>query len=61
MPDTLDPAYRRSALASSFGLLVPVLSGVLSSLIFDEQFGALKLGGAVLVLAGLLTLRLGAR
>jgi drug/metabolite transporter (DMT)-like permease len=51
---------RGAALASSFGLLVPILSGALSALIFDEQFGVLKLGGAALVLIGLLTIRLGA-
>jgi drug/metabolite transporter (DMT)-like permease len=51
---------RGAALASSFGLLVPILSGLLSAAIFDERFGALKLAGAVLVLAGLLTIRVGA-
>ncbi len=51
---------RGAAIASSFGLLVPVLSGLLSALIFDEQFGALKIAGAALVLAGLLTIRIGA-
>ncbi|CAN5826848.1 DMT family transporter [soil metagenome] len=53
-------ARRGAALASSFGLLVPILSGVLSAIIFDEQFGPLKLGGAALVLAGLMTIRVGA-
>jgi len=52
--------HRGAALASSFGLLVPVLSGALSAVIFDEQFGLLKLAGAALVLAGLLTIRVGA-
>jgi O-acetylserine/cysteine efflux transporter len=51
---------RGAALASSFGLLVPILSGALSALIFDEQFGVVKIGGAVLVLLGLLTIRVGA-
>jgi O-acetylserine/cysteine efflux transporter len=51
---------RGAALASSFGLLVPILSGALSALIFDEQFGAVKIVGAALVLAGLLTIRVGA-
>ncbi len=52
--------HRGAALASSFGLLVPIMSGVLSTVIFDEQFGVLKLAGAALVLAGLLTIRVGA-
>ena len=51
---------RGAAVASSFGLLVPILSGILSALIFDEHFGPLKLAGAALVLAGLLTIRIGA-
>ncbi|MEZ4499638.1 MAG: DMT family transporter [Thermomicrobiales bacterium] len=53
-------AHRGAALASSFGLLVPILSGALSALIFDEQFGFLKLAGGGLALAGLLTIRIGA-
>lgn len=52
--------HRGAALATSFVLLVPVLSGVFSALFFDEKFGAMKVAGAVLVLAGLLTMRLGA-
>jgi drug/metabolite transporter (DMT)-like permease len=49
--------HRGAAAASSYGLIVPILSGALSALIFDEGFGPLKIGGAVLVLAGLLLLR----
>lgn len=49
--------HRGAAAASSFGLLVPIVSGVLSALFFDEAFGVLKIGGAALVLAGLLLLR----
>ena len=40
--------------ASSYGLIVPILSGVLSALIFGERFGALKITGAALALFGLL-------
>jgi drug/metabolite transporter (DMT)-like permease len=38
-------------------LIVPILSGVLSAIFFDESFGVLKLAGAALVFAGLLLLR----
>jgi drug/metabolite transporter (DMT)-like permease len=48
---------RGAAAASSFGLIVPVLSGVLSALFFDESFGVLKIGGAASVMVGLLLLR----
>ncbi len=50
-------ARRGVAAATSFSLLVPVVSGVLSALFFAEHFGPLKLLGAALVLAGLLVLR----
>lgn len=49
--------HRGAAAASSFGLIVPVVSGVLSALIFDEGFGVLKIAGAALVMVGLLLLR----
>ncbi len=52
---------RGAAIASSFGLLVPILSGVLSAVIFNEQFGFAKLMGGGLVLLGLLTIRLSAQ
>lgn len=52
---------RGAAIASSFGLLVPILSGVLSAAIFNEQFGFAKLMGGGLVLMGLLTIRLSAQ
>jgi len=48
---------RGAALTSSFILLVPVLSGLLATTIYDEPFGSTKLLGATLVLAGLITLR----
>jgi drug/metabolite transporter (DMT)-like permease len=50
-------ARRGAAAATSFSLLVPILSGILSALIFGESFGVVKLLGAVLVLAGLLLIR----
>jgi drug/metabolite transporter (DMT)-like permease len=50
--------HRGAATASSYGLIVPILSGVLSALIFDERFGVLKIAGAALVIVGLLLLRL---
>jgi drug/metabolite transporter (DMT)-like permease len=51
---------RGAAVASSFGLLVPILSGVLSAVIFGEQFGLSKVAGGTMVLVGLLAIRLGA-
>ena len=39
------------------GLIVPILSGILSAIFFDESFGLLKVAGAALVFAGLLLLR----
>ena len=48
---------RGAATASSYSLIVPILSGVLSAIFFDESFGVLKLAGAALVFAGLLLLR----
>jgi drug/metabolite transporter (DMT)-like permease len=54
-------ARRGAATASTFGLLVPILSGVLSVLFFGEQFGPAKLLGAACVLAGLLIVRLPAK
>jgi drug/metabolite transporter (DMT)-like permease len=50
-------ARRGAALASSFTLLVPVVSGVLSALTFGEAFDVGKLVGAGLVLVGLLVLQ----
>ncbi len=52
---------RGAAIATSFGLLVPVIAGTLSALIYDESFGVRKLLGAVLVLGGLLFIRVGPR
>ena len=50
-------ARRGVAKASSFGLLVPVVAGLLSAIFFGEPFGPLKLFGAGLVLAGLIIVR----
>ncbi len=49
---------RGLAAATSFGLLVPIVSGILSALIFGERFGPAKLAGAALVLAGLVIVRI---
>lgn len=45
------------ARASLFMFLVPVAGGVASRLLFGETFHALKLGGALLILAGLAVAR----
>jgi len=50
-------AHRGAAVASSFTLLTPLVSGVLSALTFGEAFEPPKLVGAGLVLLGLLLLQ----
>ncbi len=50
-------ARRGVATATTFSLLVPVASGVLSVLFFGERFSPAKLIGAALVLAGLVIVR----
>ncbi|MGO8951011.1 MAG: DMT family transporter [Ktedonobacterales bacterium] len=50
-------ARRGAAAATSLSLLVPILSGLFSVLLFGETFGFLKLLGAACVLAGLLIVR----
>ncbi len=50
-------ARRGVAKASSFGLLVPIVAGLLSAVLLGEPFGPLKLLGAGLVLAGLVIVR----
>ena len=50
-------ARRGAAAASSFTLLVPIVSGVLSVLTFGEAFDFPKLVGTGLVLVGLLALQ----
>jgi drug/metabolite transporter (DMT)-like permease len=52
-------AHRGAAVASSFGLLAPILSGALSAVIFHEQFGLRKIVGGALVLLGLFVIRVG--
>jgi len=54
-------ARRGAAIATSFGLLVPIIAGTLSALLYDETFGPRKLIGAALVLGGLLFIRIGPR
>jgi drug/metabolite transporter (DMT)-like permease len=54
-------ARRGAAAATSFSLLVPILSGILSALLFGEEFGLAKLLGAACVLAGLVVIRFPAR
>jgi drug/metabolite transporter (DMT)-like permease len=54
-------ARRGAAAATSFSLLVPILSGILSALFFGEEFGIVKLLGAAFVLAGLVVIRYPAR
>ena len=49
-------ARRGATAASSFSLLVPLISGVLSAIVLGEAFGALKLIGAGLILLGLVAL-----
>ena len=50
-------ARRGAAAATSFSLLVPIISGILSALLFSEAFGPAKLLGAACVLAGLVIIR----
>ncbi len=52
-------AHRGAAAASSFSLLTPIVSGVLSAVTFGEVFDLSKLVGAGLVLLGLLLLQRG--
>jgi drug/metabolite transporter (DMT)-like permease len=51
-------ARRGVATASTFALLVPIASGVLSTFVFGERFDPAKLIGAALVLAGLVIVRI---
>ena len=50
-------ARRGAAAATGFSLLVPVASGALSAIVFEEGFGPAKLFGAALVLTGLVIAR----
>lgn len=51
-------ARRGAAIASSYGLLVPILSAVMATIVFDERLTWLKVAGAAVAIAGLLLLRL---
>jgi drug/metabolite transporter (DMT)-like permease len=51
-------ARRGAAQATSFPLLVPVITGVLAAALFGEPFGFMKLLGAALVLGGLVIIRM---
>lgn len=51
-------ARRGVAKATTFGLLVPIVAGVLSVIFMGEPFGPMKLLGAALVLSGLIIVRL---
>lgn len=50
-------ARRGVAAATSFQLLVPIASGVLSAIVLHEAFGPMKLIGAAVVMAGLIVVR----
>jgi drug/metabolite transporter (DMT)-like permease len=51
-------AKRGAAEASSFALLVPIIAGVLSAIVFSESFGVAKVIGGVLAMAGLVAIRI---
>lgn len=48
---------QRGVTATSANLVVPVVSGILSVIVFHEPFGPLKVGGAVIVLVGLVVIQ----
>lgn len=48
---------QRGVTATSWTLLVPVVSGIFSAIIFDEAFGAAKLIGGALAIVGLVLMR----
>ncbi len=51
-------ARRGVAAATTFSLLVPIVSGILSAIFYNEGFGVWKVMGATLVLTGLAIVRL---
>lgn len=48
---------QRGVTATSAGLVVPVVSGMLSVIVFDEAFGPVKVAGAFIVLIGLVLIQ----
>ncbi len=48
---------QRGISVTSAGLVVPIVSGVLSATFFDEAFGPFKVAGALLVLVGLVLIQ----
>lgn len=48
---------QRGVTATSANLVVPVVSGILSFIVFNEPFGPLKIGGALIVLVGLVLIQ----
>ncbi len=48
---------QRGVTATSWALLVPVVSGVFSAIYFGEEFGPVKALGAALAIAGLVLMR----
>jgi drug/metabolite transporter (DMT)-like permease len=48
---------QRGIIVTSAGLVVPVVSGILSMIFFDEAFGPLKVVGAAVVLVGLVLIQ----
>lgn len=51
-------AKRGAAEASSFAMLVPIIAGILSAIVFSESFGAAKVIGGALAMAGLVAIRI---
>ncbi len=48
---------QRGVSATSWSLLVPIVSGVLSAIVLDESFGPLKIAGGALAIFGLVLMR----
>lgn len=48
---------QRGISVTSAGLVVPIVSGVLSAIVLDEAFGFVKVAGAMLVLLGLVLIQ----